>query len=46
MVAEGVFELIVTVCAEVYVPAPGLNVGLAAWVRLMVYTALATLLLV
>ena len=30
MVAEGVLEPIVTVCAEVYVPAPGLKVGMAA----------------
>jgi hypothetical protein len=27
MVADGVIELIVTVCAEEYVPLAGLNVG-------------------
>jgi hypothetical protein len=47
MVAPGVGSLIVTVCADVYVPAPGLNVGVAdADAPLMTYAADATLLAV
>ena len=45
MVAEGVVVLIDTVCAEVYVPATGLKVGVAACPRVMVYAAVATPLL-
>ena len=44
MVAPLVADVIVTGCAELYVPAPGLNVGVAT-VLLMTYAALATLLL-
>jgi hypothetical protein len=42
MIAEGVVVLIVTVCTEVYVPATGLKVGVAAAARLMVKAAVAT----
>src|ERR1700687_2925301 len=40
--APEVVVLIVTVCALVYVPATGLNVGVATTGRLMVYNAEAT----
>jgi hypothetical protein len=42
MIAEGVVVLIVTVCAEVYVPVAGLKVGVAAAAVLMVKAAVAT----
>jgi hypothetical protein len=38
IVAPGIESLIVTVCADVYVPPGGLNVGVAVWR----YVALAT----
>jgi hypothetical protein len=35
-------DVMVTACPELYVPATGLNVGVAAGRRLMVYAALLT----
>ncbi len=46
MTAPGVLSLMVTLWVVLYVPAAGLNVGVAAAGATIVYVALATALLV